>query len=180
MKGFAFLHQHLDESIMEKILNIADSQDWIKGQIYNGEVDDTVRSTELIRFDVHRQAWLAGILMYIAKTENANFGFDLGCINQIELVKYTKGGEYVMHQDTDWNKYPYQRKLSMTIQLSNPEDYEGGDFIFRDDNLSQIENIYKDKGSIIIFPSIMQHKIAPVTKGERLALVAWVEGPAWR
>ena len=73
------------------------------------------------------------------------------------------------------------RKLSMTIQLSDSHEYEGGDFKFRDDitNLPTKEQLRK-KGTVLIFPSFLYHSVQPVTKGIRKSLVTWIEGPAWR
>ena len=70
------------------------------------------------------------------------------------------------------------RKLSMTVSLTNPEEYEGGDleFDFRNtDEGSQpriCEEIRK-KGSVIVFPSFVWHRVKPVTKGTRHSLVCW-------
>lgn len=179
MKGYAFLHQHIDDTIIDRILNLSNEVDWEEGHTASG-LNSDMRSVDLIRFSVHRHAWLAGILMYIAKIENRNFGYDISTIGQIELLKYKEGGKYEMHQDVGWFEYPFQRKLTMIVQLSDSDDYEGGDLIFRDDSTEEVTDRIRDKGSIIIFPSMMHHTITPVTKGERLSLVTWIEGPAWR
>lgn len=179
MKGYAFLHQHLDESITDKILNLSNEVEWTSGITSTG-LNTDIRSVESINFNVHRHAWLAGILMYIAKIENRSFGFDISTISQIELLKYGVGNKYEMHQDVDWFGYPFQRKLTMIIQLSESDDYEGGDLVFQHDNTDEVGNKIRDKGSIIIFPSMMHHSITPVTRGERLSLVTWIEGSAWR
>jgi len=179
VKGYAFLHQHLDDSIIDKVLNLSNEVQWTSGVTASG-LDLDMRSVDKINFNVHRHAWLAGILMYIAKIENKNFGFDVSTISQIELLKYNVGGKYEMHQDVGWFDYPFQRKLTMIVQLSNSDDYEGGDLVFQHDNTEEVDDRIRDKGSIIIFPSMMFHSITPVTKGERLSLVTWIEGPAWR
>mgnify|MGYP001205851066 CR=1 FL=1 len=73
------------------------------------------------------------------------------------------------------------RKLSMTIQLSDSHEYEGGNFEFRDhiSNIPPKEQLRK-KGTVLIFPSFLYHSVQPVTKGTRKSLVTWIEGPAWR
>jgi PKHD-type hydroxylase len=86
------------------------------------------------------------------------------------------------------------RKLSITIQLSDPDDYEGGRFEWLEpgssfDNLRSIDttidlnNILqsapfsaKTKGSIIVFPSDVHHQVTPVTRGTRESLVGWLLG----
>ena len=70
----------------------------------------------------------------------------------------------------------------MTIQLSDSDEYEGGDFEFDNDILANPpdKNILREKGRVLIFPSFLPHKVNPVTKGIRKSLVTWIEGPAWR
>jgi PKHD-type hydroxylase len=71
------------------------------------------------------------------------------------------------------------RKLSVTVQLSAPGDYEGGDFHLRD--LYNKKDITlkgtRDRGTIIVFPSILLHRVTPVTEGHRYSLVQWYDGP---
>ena len=74
---------------------------------------------------------------------------------------------------------PFDRKLSMTVQLTDPTEYEGGDFHL-DDSVEPLPSFSKDKGSVLIFPSYINHKVSPVTKGIRRSLVAWFSGPRWR
>lgn len=86
------------------------------------------------------------------------------------------------------------RKLSSTVQLSDPEDYEGGDFDYIEyhgifdrldiyDTVIDIGNFKKPipfsakaKGSLIVFPSDTYHQVTPVTRGVRKSLVSWFHG----
>ena len=71
------------------------------------------------------------------------------------------------------------RKLSVVIQLSNPEDYEGGNLQL----LSEDGKKYfapRQRGTIIIFDSRTQHRVLKVTKGRRKSLVGWIVGPRWK
>jgi PKHD-type hydroxylase len=68
----------------------------------------------------------------------------------------------------------------VTVSLSNPEDYEGGEleFDFRNNDLDKKQNIIKcdqikPRGSIVVFPSFIWHRVKPVTKGTRYSLVIW-------
>ena len=71
------------------------------------------------------------------------------------------------------------RKLSFTLQLSHPDDYEGG-------NVELIDEAGKNyiaprqRGSMILFDSRTQHRVNKVTKGERKSIVGWVLGPRWK
>tara|TARA_B100000131_G_C18099823_1_gene605545 strand:+ start:1376 stop:1972 length:597 start_codon:yes stop_codon:yes gene_type:complete len=69
------------------------------------------------------------------------------------------------------------RKLSVTLQLSDPSEYEGGDFQIHG---SSLQTLPKRKGLTIVFPSYRLHQVTPVTKGIRRSLVVWLNGPAFR
>lgn len=69
------------------------------------------------------------------------------------------------------------RKLSLVCQLSDPSEYEGGEFQINPGGSILVPE--RTKGTVIIFPSYLVHRVAPVTKGTRRSLVLWVEGPAF-
>lgn len=100
-------------------------------------------------------------------------------------IQYTEyhgsvDGKYNMHHDVDWNKNDgSDRKISIVVQLSDPNDYTGGDFQFNEVESPQPE-LLKQKGSVLVFPSYLQHSVSPVTSGVRRTLVSWFEGPKWR
>ena len=70
------------------------------------------------------------------------------------------------------------RKLSLVVQLSDPEDYEGGDLEIYTGHEPLV--VKKKKGMTAFFPSYQLHGVTPVTKGTRYSLVVWVHGPAFR
>ena len=68
------------------------------------------------------------------------------------------------------------RKLSITIILSDPTQYDGGEFIFENGE----DEIFKNQGTVIVFPSFIRHRVNSVTKGIRYSLVNWFIGPAFK
>jgi PKHD-type hydroxylase len=70
------------------------------------------------------------------------------------------------------------RKLSISIQLTNPEEYEGGELYLYDEDKGTLMS--KEQGTLIIFPSYVLHEVMPVTKGERNSLVTWVTGKQFK
>ena len=70
------------------------------------------------------------------------------------------------------------RKLSIVVQLSEPNEYQGGDLQFM--YASEPYTAIKEKGSVYTFPSFVMHKVTPVFSGVRRTLVAWVAGPAFK
>ena len=96
-----------------------------------------------------------------------------------ELIQYTVYnsndlGHYDWH--IDMGPHKARRKISIVCQLSDPSEYEGGELQF---NTGQITIAEKQKGTVILFPSYLLHRVTPVTKGIRRSLVIWVEGPAF-
>ena len=74
------------------------------------------------------------------------------------------------------------RKLTAIIQLSDGEDYEGGDFEFglTDKEGNGLIKGNRTKGCLIIFPAFLSHRVTPITKGKRYSIITWMEGDTFR
>jgi PKHD-type hydroxylase len=110
------------------------------------------------------------------------FDFHLTKLDFIQFAEYNSEylGEYKKHHDVFWlDQTNFHRKLSCTIQLSDPNDYEGGEFELYT-SIKIDPEIVKSQGTAIIFPSFFEHQANVVTKGTRYSLTAWFEGPTWR
>ena len=99
----------------------------------------------------------------------------------MEFIQFTNykapSGKYGKHIDCITDHVV--RKLSFVLQLSNPENYEGGELQI-EDALGNIVSVTKNKGAIIFFDSRTRHRVSKVTKGSRQSLVGWVVGPMWK
>ena len=84
-----------------------------------------------------------------------------------------------VHLDYLNQKTEYVRKLSFTLQLSSPDDYEGGNVQLIDD-AGQSYIAPRQRGCIILFDSRTPHRVLKVTKGTRRSIVGWVVGKRWR
>ena len=128
---------------------------------------------------------------------NAGWNFEWDFSESCQFTKYKKGQYYDWHCDS-WDQ-PYWRenqndpsngkirKLSVTISLSNPKDYKGGEleFDFRNNDPDKKVKPYKckeilPKGSLVVFPSFVWHRVCPVVKGSRYSLVIWNLGYPFR
>ena len=124
------------------------------------------------------------IITEIHRVNQENFNYILKFVENLQLTEYNQDqqGFYSKHDDcgidTRIENYIDIRKLSFTIQLSDPKDYEGGELIIYDENKKA--SMPKEKGTIIFFSSNLQHEVTPVTKGTRNSLVSWVQGPNLR
>jgi len=120
---------------------------------------------------------------------NADWNFQWDHSESMQFTKYNKGQYYGWHCD-GWDK-PYQRqqgdpshgkvrKLSVTLTLSDPKDYKGGEleFDFRNLDPDKKRKVVKckeilPKGSLVVFPGFLWHRVCPVKKGTRHSLVMW-------
>jgi PKHD-type hydroxylase len=106
------------------------------------------------------------------------FKFDLfGMAEGFQFTRYdAPTGFYGMHIDKCVNSVV--RKLSLTIQLSSPEDYDGGELALQYE--SKPEMMSKEMGKMLVFPSYVLHEVRPVTRGTRYSLVAWITGKPFK
>ena len=118
----------------------------------------------------------------VDQANRAWFNVDYSHLPAIQFATYDSANQgcYKRHQDTFLAPLPTHRKLSFTVQLSDPETYEGGELRFLDVGLEPKAENMRLRGTVCIFPSIVFHEVTPVTKGVRHSLAGWYEGPRWR
>lgn len=123
--------------------------------------------------------WIFERLARAAIEENSRrFHFELLGLNEgLQLAKYDASDQFNWHMDFGVGSAS-QRKLSMSVQLSEPHEYEGGDLQFMIND--QAHNALRTPGTLIIFPSYVMHRVTPITSGTRMSLVGWVNGMPFR
>ena len=145
-----------------------------------------------------KDQYLYDMLSPLLETANEKSGwkFDYDLAEDIQFTVYKPGGYYNWHSDggscnfsvanenttTTQNHWGKVRKISMTLNLSDPKDYEGGDLIIDFGPHSDKERFnhikeFKEQGSIVFFPSFTRHQVTPVTKGTRISLAYFIHGP---
>lgn len=116
-------------------------------------------------------------LDYVLKHVNRRYGFELADVYEDFLVcEYRVGDGFDWHMDVS-ERQTSTRKLSISVQLSHPEAYEGGGLEFMP--MGELP-FSRGRGSVIVFPSYLCHRADRVTKGARSVLVAWAHGPTFR
>ena len=151
-------------------------------------IDKKERISDVVWTDAQ---WIYDIICpwLLEANERAGWKYDIRAAEDMQITRYKKGGFYNFHKDGKndhlaVNEYGYGnvRKLSITVLLN--DDYEGGEFQFASYSQEKCEIItpeFNNKtGSIIVFPSDMEHRVAPVTKGIRYSLVTWFLGPPFK
>lgn len=145
-----------------------------------GGVNPNVRRSQILWLENNPNTkWVFEKLAHVASQLNADhFRFDLtGFGEKLQLTNYdqSENGMYGWHQDYGGG---ISRKLSLTLQLTDPSEYEGGNLQIMTSGTPV--NVRKQRGIIAAFPSYVLHQVTPVTQGSRQSLVAWVSGPAFK
>lgn len=197
------------ERILEKGKSILklQSRDQSSGKIYSDDsvqkTDAKVRNCEVCWLNEH---WIYERIHEIVNVANQNAGWNwqIDCVERLQFTKYDVGGHYSWHTDGgsdhhsvytgsrvhDWTGKV--RKISVTVNLSSANDYNGGELMFFNPTYlsAYSEKIGEsktytpkevcDRGSAIVFPSFTPHKVSPITMGTRYSLVAWFLGQPWK
>jgi len=174
---YAFWNKAFSKEECQIIINIAKDKGLIKGNT-KGESD--VRDSKISwLYPVDGMDWVFRKVTDITLNLNERFfKFDLFGINEgLQFTNYeAPSGKYGKHVDRAMDS-PV-RKLSISIQLTDPKEYEGGELYLYDGDKETLMD--KTQGTLIIFPSYVLHEVMPVTKGERNSLVTWVTGPQFK
>lgn len=132
--------------------------------------------------DIAGTGWVMDRLMRLVSQANHQaFGFDLtdfGESPQVARYDATREGHFGWHSDIGAGTWASRRKLTIVVQLSDPADYEGGGLELQPD--SNLRHAPRDRGTAILFPSFVLHRVTPVTAGTRWSLTLWSHGPAFR
>ena len=164
---------------------------------------------------INSSTWIGGFVWYyIMRANRENFMYNIEDIDSghMQYTEYQEGEYYDWHVDDDIDRCLFNdklltsadnhgenlavlngeriRKLSFTIQLSDPEDYEGGELEFKGNDYGSerrgdftLEKSFfapNKKGTVIIFDSRTKHRVCEVKSGVRRSLVGWVVGPRWK
>jgi PKHD-type hydroxylase len=116
----------------------------------------------------------------IAMLNAQHYRFDISGLDEpLYYVTYLGDdqGHYDWHADLAHDEEPV-RKLSITFQMTDPARYDGGTLEINADG--KPEQLPRERGKLILFPSYHLHRVTPVTRGKRSALVAWIGGPPFR
>ena len=198
----------LPERICDEILEFGKSTEneeaWTGGKLIGEEHTpkelDVVKRKRISKVSWLNESWIYKELHPFVHEANrrAGWNFEWDQSEKIQFTKYDEGHFYSWHSDSFPKPYDGKkgdtlngkiRKLSVTVSLSNPDEYDGGnlefdfrngkDYEFDKSNFDLCTEI-RPKGSIIVFPSFVWHRVTPITRGTRYSLVTWNCGQPWR
>ncbi len=189
--GYWVWKKALSSQVCDYIINEVPKDKLNLGTISGGKEDTKIRDSDIFWLN---KKWLYKEVVPFIKIANkkAGWNYHFDTYEEFQFTTYGPGKFYNWHMDTDVKPYETgnlkgkMRKLSVTLSLSDGKDYEGGEFEidFRNTtpdkpNKLIIEEL-RNKGSLVVFPSYMWHKVHPVTSGKRLSLVLWSSGEPFK
>ena len=198
LTGVMTMHEVFSPDECSEIISTAETE-WIKtlGYTYEagGKKDLDLEHRNAISFhpkneDSILNLWskLLHVLTHANNRLDGGWGFDISGLAEMPFVakyeaadinKYGKSGHHNWHVDLGETSPVNQRKLAYSVFL-NPGEYEGGELCFYSDKPSKPFGGQDKIGSMFIFPAYMMHKVNPITKGTRHALVGWAHGDSFK
>lgn len=166
---------------VDKIVKDSKKYSFQKAQIIGNDPNESVRKSN-VKWLPYEQQWewvYDKITSYITEANKTLWGFNLHTI--IDNIQYTEyegnGGHYDWHLDIGPEGINH-RKVSVVIQLSESNEYVGGDLELHPGNGSFA--VPRKKGAVVLFPSFILHRVTPLTSGLRRSLVLWAGGESYK
>jgi PKHD-type hydroxylase len=177
---YYFSNSFTDDEI-EKIKGLSKKYSQISGTLGGGIVDPEYRRSTIcwIPLTEESQFIYDKIFNFVKDANKKMWNFNVSTNrNQIQFGEYNSNNEgfYDWHMDIGSGSQS-TRKISISVQLSDEDSYEGGNLEFMIHR--EIRLAPRKKASTIIFPSFFNHRVTKVTKGIRQSLVLWIDGPAY-
>ena len=175
--NYYWFNNGLTSEEVDKVVEDAKEYPFIKALVVDEENTDKFRKSNIkwLPFESKWDWVIDKIMSQVVEANDLIWRFDLNSI--IDNIQYTEyegnGGHYDWHLDIGPGTISH-RKISIVIQLSDPDDYVGGDLELMIG--SQPTQIPRGKGNVAIFPSFLLHRVVPLISGNRKSLVLWVGG----
>jgi len=191
--GAPFMHITFPLHIMNSVRRaISETKlDWQESRIVNDQKDNvenkSLRSSEQVWIrDYKLNSELLSLVRDISRT--AEWFLNVTDVEPVQFGMYPEGGFYDWHVDQHPHFIPNMqgqqstRKISMSLFMNEPEEYEGGEFdleVFKPGTEPRYKTFSLKKGDAIFFSSTQWHRVRPVKSGVRKSIVAWFTGPPY-
>lgn len=169
--------QKIPEEVCDLIVKEFKDKEYVQGTVGNESRLD-LKSRSVRAVPIPEGHWCLGFPLYYGLNANIeNFKYNVTNLGSTEFFTYEEGMFYTPHTDVSdhIDNYTHGRKLTVIIQLSNSDDYDGGNLILYRKLKPQL--FPREKGTVIVFNSSMTHAISKVTRGTRHSLCGWMMGP---
>jgi PKHD-type hydroxylase len=180
---FWYSKNRLQPEVCDEIIKLGKELDIKEAGIFGADTASKVKDSKM---RVSKAGWFPKghavemmIHNYVALANlEAGWNFVITGKETVQFGEYKTKAFYDWHSDTTWNPAVPFRKLSVTVNLSDPKDYAGGNFEIRSQTGQEFKlNQFRLRGTVIVFPSFLKHRVTEVTRGKRYSLVQWLNGP---
>ena len=182
---FYYIPTGLDKTISYYIVGLLEKEFLLDGSVgTDNTVNKKYRDCK-IEWLSHTH-WISGMMAHYVREANEKFfNYDLtGWASNIQYTTYDqKNSQYKWHCDvgsTENLNNCESRKLTISLLLSDPDEYEGGEFQLQLCGRSDMITLKPPLGYAIIFPSTSVHRVRPIKSGVRTSLVGWYGGPNFK
>jgi PKHD-type hydroxylase len=167
----------------ERIIALAGAEALEDAGLVGGVANHNLRRADIAWLDERDGAgWVMDrIIEIVAEANREAFDFDLREFAESPQVARYDGdreGHFTWHSDIGDGPVARKRKLTMVVQLSEPDAYDGGALELMPD--AGVAMAGRARGAATVFPSFVLHRVTPVTRGTRHSLTIWAHGPAFR
>ncbi|MEH6591116.1 MAG: 2OG-Fe(II) oxygenase [Halioglobus sp.] len=169
------LENFLRPEQMEKLRALVDesSHHGVTEQGGDMSVNTDVRRSQVHSLSVEVYKGLYDGMLQLAKMVNVKYLFDLKMqVEHVQIASYDESDQGCYDWHMDWGRGTQGRRISISVPINNPDEYEGGQLEFN--TSSEGTAVNQLMGKAVIFPSFLLHRVTPVTKGRRYSLVAWI------
>jgi PKHD-type hydroxylase len=183
---FYYIPTAIDRDVVEVILNQYKEVSLNQSSIFDktgGEIDLSIRNSK--NCWIATDNWISGMMKHFVEVANNSF-FNYNLTQWSDSIQYTvydeKNSHYSWHNDITESTFNSNliRKLSISLILSDPNEYEGGEFQIMHLGDKKMATMKPPMGTAIIFSSTTKHRVRPVKSGVRRSLVGWYGGPPFR
>ena len=164
----------------DRIIALGEAGEGVPGPVYGaagGLVDRRQRDVRtLLQVRDAASEWLFARLDALLAAAAEAFGLPVGPISEpVQILRYDVGCHFQSwHSDAGLDNQE-RRRISLSVELSGPGDYDGGELEIVPDRVGRPRTL--PRGSVQLFPSRALHRVTPVARGTRWALVAWTGAP---
>ena len=184
---FYYIPTAIDRDVVEVILNQYKKVSLNESKVFSQNNDNVINLS--IRNSkncwIATDNWISGMMKHFVEVANNSF-FNYNLTQWSGNIQYTvydeKKSHYNWHSDIVESDFDSNliRKLSISLILSDPSEYEGGEFQIMHMGDKKMTTMKPPMGTAIIFSSTTRHRVRPIKSGKRISLVAWMGGPSFR
>lgn len=182
LEKWAFANNLFSKEECQKIIDQSLKLEKLNATLKDGVVNQSIRKNSIswLPSNDPEFEWAFRKLTDAVNSINDQFWqFDLDYIEILQFTHYDQLGDFYDFHSDILHTGPHYRKMSFSLQLSDPSAYKGSELEFYHSG-NTFDKSKTDQGTLIVFPSFIPHRVTPLTEGKRYSLVGWVCGKAFK